>query len=127
MIKVALYYREGRKKEAADLSLKTAMADRASRDKALRFAVKIYSELRDHKKVVDVCNHILRFDMSLRIACSGNIIISPLLDKGHQFTGITEFILWRDIRVNVTTKGQNIFNATLIEFAQYRRNFFSYI
>lgn len=60
LIKVALYYREGRKKEAADLCLKTAEKDAVSRDKAYRTAIKIYSEIRDHKKVVEVSNFILR-------------------------------------------------------------------
>ncbi|MBR2427188.1 MAG: tetratricopeptide repeat protein [Lentisphaeria bacterium] len=60
LIKADLYYQEGRKKEAAALCLQTAEKDPACRDKAYRKAVRIYSEIRDYKNVVDVSSRILR-------------------------------------------------------------------
>ena len=59
LTKAALYYREGKKKEAADLCIRTAVSDQVIRDKAYRRAITIYAEIRDHKKVLEICEKIL--------------------------------------------------------------------
>ena len=60
LTKAALYYREGKKKEAADLCIRTAISDNVIRDKAYRRAITIYAEIRDHKKVLEICDKILK-------------------------------------------------------------------
>lgn len=60
LTKAALYYREGKKKEAADLCIRAAAKDKTIRDKAYRRAIPLYAEIRDHKKVLEICDLILK-------------------------------------------------------------------
>lgn len=60
LLKAELYYREGKKKDAADLCSKTAEKDPQVRDKAYRRAVSIYNEIRDYKKVIGISTLILK-------------------------------------------------------------------